>query len=373
MERIRESKKTIVVLLCIWCGFTSLGMGQRIKVIVDQDARGPGTTDIQSILMFAQAPNIEVLGVTIVTGDQWAKEESVHTLRALELAGRTDIPVLIGAQQPLINTKEEEEWWSSRYGIVGTEGGAWGGDPGGKSNQPANPHAPDVVPLPPEGMPQTKVSDENAVNFIIRMVHKYPGEVTLWAGGPLTNIALAVSIDPEITKLAKDIVIMGGSIYVETSRNHGRRELNWWFDPEAARIVLSAPWKKMTITPIDVSVKTRMSEQIQAEINKADTPLTRYLNKYWRPSYMWDEIAAATVIDPSFITDQREFYVNIDSDHGPNYGETIFIENKNNVKVGPWWRLATVQFDLDTKKFYEMYIHLMCQPPGSGRAKSTQE
>lgn len=150
----------------------------------------------------------------------------------------------------------------------------------------------------------------------------------------------------------------------------GRMALNWWFDPESARIVLSAPWKKLTITPIDVSVKTRMSEQIQAEINKADTPLTRYLNQYWRPSYMWDEIAAATVIEPGFITDQREFYVNIHSDHGPNYGETIFIENKNNVKVGPWWRFATVLFDLDTQKFYKIYIDLMRQPLGSARAKN---
>jgi purine nucleosidase len=106
------------------------------------------------------------------------------------------------------------------------------------------------------------------------MVHKYPGEVTICAGGPLTNIALATAMDPEVPKLAKDIVIMGGSTYAETSRNHGRREFNWWFDPEAVRIVLSAPWKKITITTIDVSIKTHMNAEIQAEINKADTPIT---------------------------------------------------------------------------------------------------
>ena len=77
-----------------------------MKVIVDQDARAPATTDIQSILMFAQSPRMDVLGVTIVAGDQWAKEEAAHTLRALEIPGRTDIPVWIGAQQPLLNTKD---------------------------------------------------------------------------------------------------------------------------------------------------------------------------------------------------------------------------------------------------------------------------
>ena len=78
-------------------GFAVVAMGQKPKVIVDQDARGPASTDMQSILMFAQSPDVDVLGVTIVTGDQWVKEETAHTLRALEIAGRADIPVVPGA------------------------------------------------------------------------------------------------------------------------------------------------------------------------------------------------------------------------------------------------------------------------------------
>jgi purine nucleosidase len=372
MRPVNHNKRSLFILAAVLLSASMASSGQRTKVIVDQDARGPGTTDIQSILMFAQSPKIDVLGVTIVTGDQWAKEEAAHTLRALEIANRTDIPVYIGARQPLLNTREESQWWDSRYGIIGTGGGAWSGDPGGKQSKGV-PHDPDVIPPMPEGEPHTKVGDENAVNFIIRMVHKYPGEVTIWAGGPLTNIALAISMDPDVPKLAKDLVVMGGSIYAETSRNHGRREFNWWFDPEAVRIVLSASWKKITITPIDVSIKTRMNTEVQAEINKANTPLSRYLDQFWRPTYMWDEIAAATVIDPSFITDQREFYVNIDSNHGENYGETIFIEKKDGVKVGDWWKVATVQFDLDTIKFYKMYVDLMSLPPGSAKPTSSDK
>ena len=70
---------------------------ERIKVIVDQDARGPCSTDMQSILMFAQSPQVEVLGITIVSGDLWMDQETLHTLRALEIAGRSDIPVYRGA------------------------------------------------------------------------------------------------------------------------------------------------------------------------------------------------------------------------------------------------------------------------------------
>src|ERR1700731_4877754 len=89
---------------------------QRIKVIVDQDARGPATTDMQSILIFLQSDKFDVLGITTVSGDQWVKEETQRTLRLLEIAGRTDIPVAEGAEFPLLNSKEESERWEALYG-----------------------------------------------------------------------------------------------------------------------------------------------------------------------------------------------------------------------------------------------------------------
>ena len=72
---------------------------------------------------------------------------------------------------------------------------------------------------------------------------------------------------------------------------------------------------------------------------------------------MWDEIAAAALIDPSLITRQQELYVNIDINHGASYGQTIFVEKE--VKVPSWWKLATVQWDLDTRRFYQLYTDLM--------------
>src|SRR6202047_3325813 len=82
---------------------------QKIKVIVDQGARGPATTDMQAILIFLQSDKFDVLGITTVSGDQWVKEETRRTLRLLEIAGRTDVPVAEGAQFPLLNSKEESE------------------------------------------------------------------------------------------------------------------------------------------------------------------------------------------------------------------------------------------------------------------------
>jgi purine nucleosidase len=351
----------LVIVGAVLAAAASGAFAQREKIIVDQDARGPASTDMNAILMFAQSPKVNVLGVTLVAGDQWVKEEAAHTLRALELAQRSDIPVMLGATTPLINTREESEAWEKQYGEFGFKG-AW---------TPRWYHAPDLVPELKEGAPTTKISSENAVEFIIRTVHKYPGEVTLWAGGPLTNIALAIRLDPEVVTLSKQLVLMGSGFNVGSGGIHevnGRREFNWWFDPEAVRIVMSAPWKSITITPVDISVKTKLSKELQAKIGGVRNPLTDYLEKYSDTGYpMWDEISAAAFLDHSFITKEETLYVNIDIDHGASYGQTIFVGK--DTKVPSWWKLATVQFDLDTQKFYDMYVQLMTAPPGSGKVK----
>src|SRR6202047_5257335 len=206
--------------------------GQKRKIIIDQDAAGPAGTDQQSILLLIQSPQTEVLGITVVTGDQWLKAELAHTLRMLELIGRTDVPVVPGAEYPLVRRKEETEFWEQRFGSVRWLG-AW---------TPRLYHPPDELGDMPEGKPSTKPADEDAAHFLIRMVHKFPNEITIYAGGPMTNLALAISIDPEFTELAKELVFMGASLNPQTAdpefTNSPRREFNLWFDPEAARIML---------------------------------------------------------------------------------------------------------------------------------------
>jgi len=339
---------------------------QKIKVIVDQDARGPATTDMQSILIFLQSEKFDVLGITTVSGDQWVTEETQRTLRLLEIAGRTDVPVVPGAEFPLLNSKEETERWEALYGKFRYKG-CWSDFSKRPGNIPpafrAGYHDPDVVPTLVEGAPHTKPLDETAAHFIVRMVHKYPGEVVIWAGGPMTNIALALRLDPEVATLAKELVLMGSGMYATTGGINsidGRREFNWWFDPEAVRIAMRAPWKKITITPIDISVKTTVNPGLKAAIAKSDTPIARYLTEYSVESFMWDELSAAAMIDPSIVTGQKELYVDIDVDHGPSYGETLFWDTTT--EVPPYERKATVQFDVDTTKLYDLYIKLMTQP-----------
>jgi len=336
----------------------SLWSQDKRKIIIDQDAAGPGGTDQQAILMLIQSPQADVLGITVVTGDQWLKEEVAHTLRMLELIGRTDIPVVPGAEYPLVRRKEDTELWEQRYGSI-TWLGAW---------TPKYYHSPDQLGDMREGLPTTKPSDEDAAHFLIRMVRKYPHEVTIYAGGPMTNVALAVSIDPQFPDLVKELVFMGASLNPQTSdpefANLPRHEFNLWFDPEAAHITLRAPWKKIECTPVDISVKTKLTVELLNRVKEGDRPAARYVVKYPRLygdyTYLWDELAAAAWLDPSIITKREPRYMDVDLDRGAGYGNTLTWAEADRPRLDV--RPVEIQVDLDRDKFYKMFVDLLTAP-----------
>lgn len=340
-----------MLLLCIGAAAGQSSSARR-KIFIDQDVRGPAGTDLQSMLALLQAPQAEVLGISITSGDGWAKAGAQNALRMLELTGHATVPVDVGAEFPFINSREETLEWESKFGVMAYKG-AW---------NESGYHEPDIVPPLRAGPTHLKVVDRHGADLLWDTVRRNPNEVTVWVGGPLTTVAMALRLHPELPQMAKELVLMGAGFNVDKGGNHrinGRREFNWWFDPEAARMVMSANWKKITITPVDISVKTEWTEKLKAEVAKADSKAARYLAEYAGTSgYMWDEIAALAWLDPSIITRQRELWVNVDIDHGPSYGQTIFMEKE--VKVPSWfWKSATVQWDLDTSKFYELFVSLM--------------
>jgi inosine-uridine nucleoside N-ribohydrolase len=363
-------KKTVCALAFLMFAFPSFGQAKR-KVIIDQDARGPATTDQQSILVFIQSPQVETLGITIVSGDQWRDEEVAHTLRMLEIIGRTDIPVVPGAVYPLINRMELIERWEKLYGKVSYQG-AWNKKPTGDGIRGAF-HGPYEVPNLVEGNPTTKPSDEDAAHFIIRMLHKYPHEVTVYAGGPLTNLAQAISIDSQVPDLAQELVVMGGSIAPAVPpewKTEIRREFNFWWDPEAVHMVFTAPWHKITLTTVDISIKTRLTKTMIAEFGKSPNPAAQYLAKYADEEFRWDELAAAAWLDPSIITKEELFYVDIDYSHGPGYGNTVVWTPGGQPGLGE--QLVHVQENLNLEKFDKMFMELMTRPtppaPAAGKS-----
>src|SRR5271156_2581171 len=347
----------LATLLLLLTSLTCWSQEKR-KIIIDQDAAGPAGTDQQSMLLLIQSPQTEVLGITVVTGDQWLHEEVAHTLRMLELIGRTDIPVVPGAEYPLIRRKEETERWEQHFGSVAWLG-AW---------TPRFYHPPDQLGEMPEGKPTTEPADEDAAHFLIRAVHKFPHQVTIYEGGPMTNLALAISIDPEFAGLAKELVFMGASFNPRTDdpefANTPTHEFNLWFDPEAAHIVLRAPWKKIVCTPVDISVKTRMTQELIEKVKAGNTPAAQYIGKYARLrgsyNYLWDELTSAAWLDPSLITKKENRYMDVNLDRGAGYGETLTWTDGDKPKIEV--QSVEVQLDLDTSKFYKMFVELLTAP-----------
>jgi inosine-uridine nucleoside N-ribohydrolase len=348
MRFVRLSLVAALFVLCLPC------WGQqpsaKRKIIIDQDAAGPGGTDQQSILLLIQSPQTEVLGVTVVTGDAWLKSEVAHTLRMLEI-----IPVVPGAEYPLVRRQADTELWQQQYGAVAWVG-AW---------TPRFFHPADQLGEMPEGKPTTKPLNEDAAHFLVRMVRKYPHEITIYEGGPMTNLALAISIDPEFAGLAKEMVFMGGSLNPKTDdpefANTPRHEFNLWFDPEAAHVVLTAPWKKIVCTTVDISVKTRMTQELINRVKAGNSPAATYVGKYSRLygqyNYLWDELTAAAWLDPSLITVKETRYLDVDLSRGAGYGNTLSWNEEDKPALAG--QPAEVQVDLDTEKFYKMFVDLL--------------
>jgi len=351
-----------VVLIGMLMNLALTGIAQKRMVIADQDAAGPGGSDMMSLLVFLQSPNLDLLGITVVTGDAWRDAEVMHTLRLLESVGRTDVKVYPGAAFPLIRTQESTRLAALVYGKV-TYLGAWSENRKGAWNDVSNLR---------EGAPQTKAAEEDAAHFMVRMVHQYPHQITIYGAGPLTNIAMAIRLDPEFPQLAQELVLMGGSVNPVTDAkewvNAPRHEFNFWFDPEASSIVLRAPWPKITITTIDASLKTHFSPEMLAELAKSDSLAAKYIVRFARKGgpagYLWDELAADTWLNPAVTTKERYQYVDVSITQGPNYGDVLLYED--NDKPALTLQRAHLQIDVNADLLSQDLLKLFSSPtPGS--------
>jgi len=161
---------------------------------------------------------------------------------------------------------------------------------------------------------------------------------------------------------------VGGSLNPKTDDpefvNMPRREFNLWFDPEAAHTVLMAPWKKIVCTTVDISVKTRLTQNLIDQIKAVNSPAAQYIGTYTRLrgpyNYLWDELAALAWLDPTLITSKDTRYLDVSLDRGAGYGDTLSWTEQDKPKItGP---AAEIQVDLDTQKFYKEFVDLMTAP-----------
>lgn len=373
----RLIRVVIFIMLVVWPTLRARAETvptRKIKVIADQDSAGPAGTNFLSILMLLRAPQIDLLGITTVSGDQWVEPATVFALWATEITQRTDVPVIQGAEWPLLNTQREQEAREKLYGsYIGWHGSFNPDAPGPKRTWP-----------PPGEYPKAKTRPGRAADFIIDTVRAHPGEVVLYCAGPLTNIALAVSMDHEIVPLVKAIYIMGGS-------SAGGPELNWWWDPKAAAIVLRQPWKQIVITPFEAGAQVWSSPELMQRAVTAGGPLSHYVKQVYLDSQppsgtsmwsmMWDELMVASLLDASVIRKSETMYLDVDITHGPKYGHTVVwkpsaevpqffqpYSGPGPVETAKWkdhltppahLHPAEVQMDVDVRKFEKIFVDLM--------------
>src|ERR1700751_1207751 len=270
------------------------------KVIIDTD---PGTDDALAILLAVNSPELDVRAITIVAGNVTADLGLENALKVMSLAGRCDVPIARGALHPLFQKLNTEEFWNGKNGL------------GGAELPPSNCHA----------------TSQFGPDLIIEMVHRYPYEITLVPIGPLTNIAFAISKDPSIIPLVKEVVLMGGSI---TGGNvNAASEFNIHSDPEAASMVFNAGWP-ITMVVLDVTEHTLITKADVARLERAGGPEAKFAAAVARfqigtdqgtgfgGGAVHDALAVGAVIDRSVLKTQG-MRVDIETDGRFTRGETV--------------------------------------------------
>ena len=293
------------------------------KVIIDTDFNTMGD-DGQVAVMAAQLYSkgaIDLLGFTIASGNQWRDQEVSDCLKAMERLGiEHRVKVYVGSQYPLLHNYQSYLYEQLLFGPPIDYVGAYAA-PQPDPNQ--------LVP-PPDGFAtHTKPAREDAVDFIIRTIHRYPHEVSFLEIAPPTNLAMAIRKDPTIVPLIKQIITMAGQMYVGGNAYLDNAEFNWWFDPEATQIVLRAPIPHYII-PLDCTNTLPLTKEVYLQItqHQPQTIVTKLYQQAYAPffgsgpppyvPYIYDTTAFAFLVDPSLATDVRDLWVDINTTFDPN-------------------------------------------------------
>ena len=300
MVKLRRAVFVLTLVLGSMPGQVLPAPSEPQEIIIDAD---PGTDDAMAILLALNSPEVDVKAITVVAGNVTAKQGLENALKLVSLAKRCDIPVAGGAQRPLAQKLVTAEFFHGQNGLGNVE-------------------------LP---SPTCRAGSRLGQNLIIDLVHQYPHQITLVPLGPLTNIALAVSQDPSMVPLVKQVVIMGGSI--SGGNASAAAEANISNDPEAARVVFNAGWP-LTMVGLNVTEKTLFGRAQLEEVRKTHGPQNDFaasvlafrlgvaerLGASGTP--MHDPLAMGAVIDPSLITTQ-DMRVDVETRGEFTRGETV--------------------------------------------------
>jgi inosine-uridine nucleoside N-ribohydrolase len=327
----------------------TLAAGRQI-VVVDTDSGLFGDDGAALVMLLRSPEQVYVAGVTLVPGNVWPAQGAEYVFHILDLLKRPQVPVYTGAEQPLIHNPAMAREYARRWGGMEYIGAF------AEGNRTA------VVPAPGARLTLRKPHHEAAVQFLISEIERQPGEVTILAIGPMTNIALALMMKPEIETKIKRIVFMGGNIRV-AGNSSPSAEFNFWFDPEAARIVLRSRIPEKIMFGLDICNNAPLRQAEFNQIVAAHTPVTElyredlgvrypgFLKHPQATAYMWDSLAAAYLLDPGFVTKFETRYLDVLTAWGRFYGSTVPLDRR----IAPAATPVTVALELDFRRVFKLY------------------
>jgi inosine-uridine nucleoside N-ribohydrolase len=307
------------------------------KVIFDTDC-GYFGDDGSALVMLLRSPGqIALQGISVVSGNVWAAESETYLRQILSALGRSSIRPYVGAQRPLVHTPA----------MAGLEGplafqGAFAAPP---KFAPAAPSAP---------------------GYLARAIRRAPGQITILALGPMTNIAVLLRLHPDLETKIKRIVFMGGNVHVPGNASKNA-EFNFWFDPEAARIVLRSKIPEKIMFPLDICNRAVLTKNLFDQIVAVQTPVTEryrqdfglrypgFLKNPKATGYLWDELAAGWLLDTGFVTNSETSFLDVDTSFGATYGKTIPLDRKLVPDATP----VRVMLDLDFPRYFALYKNLL--------------
>lgn len=279
-------------------------MSAPTRLLIDTD---PGVDDALAILMALAHPRAQVVALTVVAGNVGIGNTTANALKLLEVAGRTDVPVHPGCAQPLVHAGADAAFVHGRDGF---------GDTG-------------YVPAAREPSP------EPAAAALVRLARAHPGELTLVALGPLTNVAVACQLDAGFPQRVGRLVVMGGATTGRGNTDTIPAEFNIGFDPEAAHVVFSR-FVSFDLVDWEAVLRHGFGHEAFAQWLEVDSARARFYAAISRRTRDWarssrgegawhsaDALAMAVALEPAGVRDAHERWVGVETGGGLSRGATV--------------------------------------------------
>jgi purine nucleosidase len=301
----------------------------KIKLIMDVD---PGIDDSLALLLAGVSEEIDLLAITVVSGNIEVNQAARNAKFAMNMMGRSDVLISKGCKLPLSRNYVDATDTHGKDGI--------GEIYFPKEETDNQPPATEVIP---------------------HLLRKYPHQITIAALGPLTNLATIIRQDPEVLALAKEIVIMGGSVNV-CGNCSPVAEYNFWCDPHAAKMFFDAHIPNVTLVPLDVTYKILFTPNMREMVRQFNTPLSAYVTNItgFYVDFHWaqertlgcvinDPLIIAYLLDRSILT-LKKGHVQIETE-GIALGESVVDFRQSDVQ-----RLSRIAQTVDAKKFFRLFL-----------------